>query len=69
MRGHVILAAWPSELDWELVTSKITELTSPYCIGGVFFISFRADFGKETFVSCMYLALVYSHNTYILLLF
>ena len=33
------------ELDWELVTSKITGLMSPfaYCIGGLF-----ADFGKET---------------------
>ena len=27
MRGHVILDAWPRELDWELVTSKITDRT------------------------------------------
>ena len=32
------------EMDWELVTSKITELMSlfTFCIGGLF-----ADFGKE----------------------
>ena len=30
MRGHVILDAWPRELDWELVSSKITELMSPH---------------------------------------
>ena len=48
---HVIFDAWTRdigcvarELDWELVTSKITGLMSPfaYCIGGLF-----ADFGKE----------------------
>ena len=53
---HVIFDAWrrdigcvPRELDWELVTSKITEPMSPYCIlhWRSFFISFRADFGKE----------------------
>ena len=26
------LDAWPRELDWELVSSKITELMSPYRI-------------------------------------
>ena len=44
---HVILDAWPRELDWELVSSKITELMSPYRI-----------LVKKTFVSCMYLAFV-----------
>ena len=32
MRGHVILDAWPRELDWKLVSSKITELMLPYRI-------------------------------------
>ena len=29
---HVILDAWPRELDWELASSKITELMSPHRI-------------------------------------
>ena len=52
---HVIFDAWTRdigcvarELDWELVSSEITELMSPYWI-----------LVKKTFVSCMYLALVY----------
>ena len=49
MRGQVILDAWPRELDWELVTSKITDRTDVAI----------SEFGKKTFVSCMYLALVY----------
>ena len=49
------------ELDWELVTSKITGLMSPfaYCIGGVFSSVYLRILVKKTFVSCMYLALIY----------
>ena len=43
MRGHVILDAWHRELDWELVTSKITGLMSPL----------------EEFFSLVYLFLAY----------
>ena len=37
MRGQVILDAWPRELDWELVTSKITDRTNVAI----------SEFGKE----------------------
>ena len=66
--SHVILDAWTRdigcvarELDWELVTSKITGLMSPfvYCIGGVFSSVYLRILVKKTFVSCIYLALVY----------
>ena len=48
------------ELDWELVTSKITELMSlfAYCIGGVFSSVYLRILVKKKFVSCMYLALI-----------
>ena len=65
---HVIFDAWTRdigcvarELDWELVTSKITGLMSPfaYCTGGVFSSVYSWILVKNIFVSCMYLALVY----------
>ena len=65
---HVIFDAWTRdvgcaarELDWELVTSKITGLMSPFanCVGGVFSSVYLRILVKKTFVSCMYLALVY----------
>ena len=40
-----------------------------YCTGGVFSSVYLRILVKKTFVSCMYLALVYWHNTYIWLLF
>ena len=65
---HVIFDAWTRdigcvarELDWKLVTSKITGLMSSvaYCFGGVFSSVYLQILVKKTFVSCMYLALVY----------
>ena len=63
---HVTFDAWTRdigcvarELDWELVTSKITGLMPfAYCIGGVFSSVYLGVLVKKTFVSCMYFALV-----------